>query len=809
MEKRNFNLGWTCCDLTGAGDPFGSPSKSVPVDLPHDAAATLSRTPDCPNGSAAGFSLTGDYQYEKVLCVPAEDAGKTFALEFEGVYMNAQVFVNDEYVGKCVYGYTCFYLDITRFTLPGKENVVRVIVKAGMNNTSRWYTGCGIYRNVYLHVGGAACFQPAGLRISTLSIGETARLKVTGLVRSESAGPLTAVLTVCGPDGQSVAQRTVDISGEYDFAAEMEVPAPQLWSPENPALYTLEAKLQAGDRMVDTAATAFGIRTVEAVAGRGLLLNGQVIKLRGGCVHHDNGPIGAAEYDDAALRRVKLMKEAGFNAIRSAHNPLSGSMLRACDRLGMLVMDESFDTWHTSKSPYDYTLYFDDNWKFDLEMLVSKDFNHPSVIMYTIGNEIQELDTRTGQETNRQLAEYLRTLDPTRIISNAVNGMFIAMKHMDEILAGLLQNQESEFDTSRMEINNTMTMLNTYMDDIMRHHYIGDMLESISRPLDVTGYNYMHGRYETDIARYPERIIVGSEARPNSIAHNWAMVEKHPNIIGDFVWVGWDYLGEVGVGKVEYGSQRGGMYGGYPWLAAYCGDLDICGRRRPQSYYREIVWGLRKAPYIAVQLPEHYGQKPHMSNWSWSDVQPSWTWPGFEGRPVKVEVYSDADEVELLLDGQSMGKKPVGQAADYTAIFDLTYIPGTLRAVAYRHGQIVGEDCLTTAAPACKLKMTADKTVAPADGQSLIYVDIATVDAHGQLNAALPVKTRIEVSGNATLLAFGSADPKTEEHFFDKMRTTWQGHLLAVLRAPMKPGKTTVAVQAAGLAPAQIVLDFA
>lgn len=801
MQKRNFNFDWTYCSLGGDGGPFAGPPKKYAVDLPYDVAITQPRTPDCPNGSAAGFALTGDYQFEKVFQIPEEDAGKSCIIEFEGVYMNAQVYVNGEYAGKNAYGYTDFYLDITELVHPG-DNLIQVNAMAGMNNTSRWYTGSGIYRNVNLYVGDKTCLAPSGLRVSTVSIEDKAVLKVTGEVKGQD-GPLTAALTVADPNGKEAAAATAEVT-DGAFAAEIEVAAPALWSPDSPVLYTLKAALSSGDEDI----VEFGIRTVEVVSSKGLLLNGEVIKLRGGCVHHDNGLIGASEYDDAAWRRVAKMKEAGFNAIRSAHNPISPSMLRACDHLGVMVMEETFDTWHTSKSPYDYTLFFDDNWKFDLEMIVKKDFNHPSVIMYAVGNEIQELDMKTGQEMNRKLAETLRGLDPTRIVTNAVNGMFIAMKHMEEIMGEILAGQKSGVDTDGpMEINNMMTMLDTYMDDIMRHHYIGDMLEAISEPLDVTGYNYMHGRYDGDTEKYPNRIIVGSETRPNSIAYNWSEVEKLPNVIGDFVWTGWDYLGEAGVGKVEYG-QFTGMYGGYPWLAAYCGDFNLLGNRRSQSYFRQIVWGLRKAPYIAVQKPEHYGDKPFMSNWGWSDALNNWTWPGFEGKPIVVEVYSDADEVELLVNGEGLGKKPAGKSADYTAIYELTYAPGSVKAIAYKDGQVVGEEVLETAAPASKLQITPDRTASPADGQSLVYLDIATVDEAGRLNESVPFKVAIEVSGDAVLLGYGSADPKTEEHFFDKERTTFQGRLQAILRAPKTPGKATVTLKSDGLAEAQLEVTF-
>ena len=804
MKKIKFNFGWRYCDNSGSGGPFGGMPEMKAVDLPHDASIVEARTPDCPNGSAAAFYLNGDYLYEKNFQVLAEDEGKSYVVEFEGIYMNSQVFVNGNYAGKCSYGYTDFYLDITEYLNYGSDNLIQVYIKSGMCQTTRWYAGSGIYRDASLYVGARTHLEPASIKAVTVSAdAEKALLKICGdAVISEGSGDVSVNIQITDSEGNAVANARAAVDAKGVYSADVTVAAPSLWSVDTPSLYEMKAELLVNGEVIDEDETTFGIRTLEVVSGKGFLLNGEEVLLRGGCVHHDNGLLGCAEYDDAAYRRVKIMKEAGFNAIRSAHNPISSSILRACDRLGMLVMDESFDTWHTTKSQYDYVSYFDANWKFDLEMLVKKDFNHPSVVMYAIGNEIQELDTKQGQDQNRQMTEYLKSLDSTRPVTNAVNGMFTAMKHMDEILAEIMKGQDSGVDTNDMEINNMMTILDTHMDDIMRHHYIGDMLAEIAKPLDISGYNYMHGRYEKDVEAYPNRVIVGSETRPNSAANNWNLVKKLPNVIGDFVWTGWDYIGESGVGKVEYAPNVShGMYGDYPWYIAYCGDIDICGNRRPQSYYREIVWGLRKEPYIAVVTPVHYGEKPIVSNWSWSDSTENWTWPGYEGKPVKVEVYADADEVELLINGISAGKKPAGAEVAFTAVFDITYTPGEVKAVAYREGNAISEYSIKTAAEATTLQVACDYLEAAADGESLIYLDISVVDAAGLLNMSDPRKVAIKVDGDAALLGFGSADPHTEENFYDSVRTTFNGRLQAILRAPKVAGETTVTLTADGMEP--------
>lgn len=804
MKKTKFNFGWRYCDNSGSGGPFGGTSEMKEVDLPHDASIAEARTPDCPNGSAAAFYRNGDYLYEKNFQVSAQDEGKSYVVEFEGIYMNSQVFVNGNYVGKCNYGYTDFYLDITEYLQYGSDNLIQVYIKSGMCQTSRWYVGSGIYRDVSLYIGPKNHLEPTSIKVSTVSVDtERAVLRICGNAAvPEADGGVSVNIRIMDSKGNAVANSNVTVDEKGVYAADIAVVSPHLWSVDTPELYKLKAELLVNGEISDADETTFGIRTLEVVPGKGFLLNGEEVLFRGGCVHHDNGLLGCAEYDDAAYRRVKIMKEAGFNAIRSAHNPISSSILRACDKLGMLVMDESFDTWHTTKSQYDYVSYFDENWKFDLKMLVKKDFNHPSVVMYAIGNEIQELDTKQGQDQNRQMAEYLKALDPTRPVTNAVNGMFTAMKHMDEILAEIMRGKDSGVDTGDMEINNMMTILDTHMNDIMRHHYIGDMLKEIAKPLDISGYNYMHGRYGKDAEDYPDRIIVGSETRPNSAANNWNLVKKLPNVIGDFVWTGWDYIGETGVGKVEYAPNVShGLYGDYPWYIAYCGDIDICGNRRPQSYYREIVWGLRKEPCIAVQTPVHYGEKPVMSNWSWSDSAENWTWPGYEGKPVKVEVYADADEVELFVNDVSAGKKPAGAEVEFTAIFDITYTAGEIKAVAYKSGNAVSEYSIRTAEKVAKLQVVCDRSEEKADGQSLVYLDVSTVDTDGLLNMSDPKKVAVKVDGDAVLLGFGSADPHTEENFYDSVRTTFNGRLQAILRAPKTAGETAVTFTADRIEP--------
>ena len=410
--------------------------------------------------------------------------------------------------------------------------------------------------------------------------------------------------------------------------------------------------------------------------------------LRGACVHHDNGLLGAATFDRAEERRVELLKAAGFNAIRSAHNPMSKPMLAACDRQGMLVMDETFDMWAEAKSEDDYALRFPEWWEVDVEAMVRKDLNHPSVILYSIGNEIPEAGRPYGARIGRAIAEKIRSLDGTRLITQAISGLLAGGPELiDELRTGLADRvPETDEQTG---VNTAMTNLADRLNNLMVSETIArNSAETISY-LDVAGYNYMESRYELDRDLYPNRVIVGSETHPAAIDTLWAAVRRYPHVIGDFTWTGWDYLGEVGVGRTEYGEPDPSagppsFLGEFPWLTAWCGDIDITGHRRPQSYYREIVFGRRTDPYVVVRRPQFHGQPTSGTPWQWSDAVSTWSWEGFEHRPVTVEIYGDADEVELLVNGRSLGRRPAGPDHRYRAEFEAEFEPGLLEAVAWR-----------------------------------------------------------------------------------------------------------------------------
>jgi hypothetical protein len=510
---------------------------------------------------------------------------------------------------------------------------------------------------------------------------------------------------------------------------------PRRWRLDDPQLH--ECRVRLGD--VDEDRTTFGIRTLSMDARRGLRLNGEPVKLRGACLHHDNGPLGAAAIGRAEERRVELLKAAGFNALRSAHNPMSRAMLDACDQLGIVVMDETFDMWAQTKSADDYALRFDDWWERDVEAMVRKDRNHPSVVFYSIGNEIPDGSTPTGVQRGRALAAKVRALDPTRYVTQAVNGLFVAES---DVLGRLRE----------VGLDGTMTELGDLMDEAMLAPAVADGTEEAFAHLDAAGYNYMWTRFDGDGDTYPNRVIVATETHIATMDRGWAAVARNPHVIGDFTWTGWDYLGEAGIGRV---TDEMSFHAPHPWVVAGCGDLDITGHRRAQSHYREILFGLSAGPHLVVRRPGATGG----GSWAWTDEVG-------EG----VVVYADADEVELLVDGEAVARKPVERLR---AEFDVAG-----EVVAWRDGAEVGR----TAPPEPKEGLRVDRAAIAADTRDLAYVEVLTADDRA---------VTVEVDGPGVLQGLASARPDTEEPFTGDTVTTWEGRALAVIR-PTGPGTITV-----------------
>jgi len=803
MIRIPFLDGWTVGPKLGAFESPAADAAARDVLLPHDAIRDLPRSAESAQGVHAGYFPGGVFEYAKVIDVPERWRDKTVLLEFEGVYRDAVVFVNGDLVTHEANGYNAFVAQLDAHLRFGESN--RITVEARAHKDSRWYTGAGIYRPVHLVVAEPVHIPLGGTRVATPDIdGDRAIVEVATTVRNQSRHTAVTRLdwTVTDPDGTEVARGTSPVSvlpGEPATArARLAVPEPRLWNVDTPDLYRVRSELRGpSGEVLDEDAVSFGIRRLQLDPQRGLRINGVVVKLRGACIHHDSGPLGAATIDAAEDRRVRLLKAAGFNAIRSAHNPISRAALDACDRHGVLVMDELTDTWTRAKTGFDASVTFADRWRHDIAALVAKDVNHPSVVMYSIGNEILELATPLGAAWSRRLAEEFRALDDSRFVTNGINGVIANLARMSEAMAEL----------EAADPNTMMANMGEQMGRMNASELVSASIEESSAVLDVVGFNYADSRYRQDAVAYPHRVIVGSETFPERIDVMWPLVEELPHVIGDFTWTGWDYLGEAGIGRVDYtdsdGYEATGTAGPYPYLLAECGDIDITGHRRTISYWREIVYGLRTSPFIAVHRPRHHGRPTAVTPWSWHDSVVSWSWAVEAGAEVTVDVYADADEVELLLDGRSLGTRPVGDPKAFLARFETRYRPGELVAVARRDGDEVGRATLRSASADLRLVARAEAATIDADG--LAFVAITIEDAAGTVACDADRAVTVAVEGPGVLAGIGSGRARTEEGFAGPSYTTYDGRVLAIVR-PVGAGEIVVTATAEGFDPVVVAV---
>lgn len=808
MIREPFNEDWRVSPRTSLFEQLGGGAAGDPVTLPHDAMLAAGRASEGTDGSHTGYFRPGFWQYEKTFDVPNEWVGRRVTLEFEGAYRDALVYINGAFAGQCSNGYTTFYVEADPYLAYGTRNTVRVEVQAGAD--TRWYSGAGLYRPVSILVGGLVHVAPAGLRVSTPEIdAEIAVTSVATEVHNESTATRTVqvLLEIRNQAGVVVASDRAPatlLAGERAVVRQRGyVRRPALWSVDEPTLYTATVQVLDGGEQLDEATTAFGIRTLSLDPDRGLRINGEQIKLRGTCIHHDNGPLGAAGFAAAEERRVARLKAAGFNAIRSAHNPASVALLEACDRLGVLVMEETFDAWTQSKTDDDYSRRFAASWERDLDALVAKDFNHPSVILYCIGNEIQEIGTPHGARQGRLIAERIRRQDPTRLVTNAINGMMTVLDKLPELMA---QAQQAGAIAGDGGFNTAVGQLTGMMGGLMTLPEVGERIEESAAVLDVVGLNYAGSRYLSDHDLHPDRVVLGSETFPTEIAPLWALVSQNPHVLGDFTWTGWDYLGEAGIARPIYPGQDPAFAAPYPWLTADCGDIDITGGRRPISYYREIVFGLRSEPYLAVQRPEHHHEARLPQAWTWSDSVASWTWSVDRGAATTAEAYADADEVAFVLNGVEVARSSVGKETPFVARAEVPYEPGTLEAVAYRDGAESGRTALRTAGEATTLRLETDRDTIRADHQDLVFVDVVVTDEHGVVHPGQDREITVAVTGPARLQALGTARSCTEESFLASTCTTYEGRALAVVRSTGGTGPVEVVVSSGRDADTGVVL---
>ena len=743
-----FDDGWT----------FSKDGKTISVNLPHDWDIYTAPNPESgATGTGGGWYAAGKGEYRKKFATPK---GEIVKLHFEGVYQKAEVFVNGQKAGQHGYGYTPFTIDVTPYLFKGKrQNEVVVKVNNSEQPNCRWYSGSGIYRHVWLETMPALHIAENGVFVTTPKIeANKATVNVEVTVQNEGNSEQQSIVEV---EGQ---QKTVLLkageSKKVDFS--YTISNPHLWSPDDPYLYTANVKLSTLNSQLST---KYGIRSFSFDAEKGFVLNGKPMVLNGACVHHDDGVLGAMAFDAAEIRKVKLMKEAGFNLIRTSHNPTTRAFLDACDSIGMLVIGEAFDGWRTAKLKYDYSTMIDSCYREDIHAMVMRDRNHPSIISWSLGNEVIERKELRVVHTARLLKKAVLEIDDTRPITEALCAW----------------DRDWEIYDPHFEV------------------------------LDIGGYNYMIFKHGSDHQRDPKRVMWQTESYPRDAFRNWATVNDHPYVVGDMVWTGLDYLGESGIGRYYYEGERPGesfAEGGQPdWHGAYCGDVDITGWRKPISHYREMLWDVKgqwskaNGLYMAVKEPNGYRGNIKETMWSVWPTWESWNWtgstdykgeavPSWEGKPIDVEVYTKAPEVKLYLNDKLVGTKQVSRDTQFKAVFSIPYEVGVLRAEA--DGKSV---TLATAGEPARLRLTADRNVIAAGGQDLAYITVEVVDKDGCVcpDAAIPCEAIVE--GQGKMMAFATADLKDREPKTSPSVTTWKGRALLVVRSSLSKGKAQVTIK--------------
>lgn len=736
-----------------------------PVQLPHDISVAKERSADAPAGLNEGFLQAAGLYYKKEFMVSADASGKQFWLEFEGIAGVAQIWVNGQFVAKHRNPYTGLLVDVSRQILPGLANEIMVYCDNRAKPNSRWFCGTGLYRHVWLHVGEEAGVRPQSLQVATLSlIGDQVRLAIRAQLGTDQ--PCQVVCSVTEQNGQVIACQSLDWQGA-GFNTELTVAGITPWSPESPVLYQVNLQVNAGE-VSDTAAARTGFRTIAVDSRNGFRLNGQTIKLKGGCIHHDLGILGAASHDAAERRKVQLLKDSGYNALRLAHNPFSPGLLDACDELGLLVVAEAFDEWVLGRTSFGHYLTFEDDWAKDLENMIGRDFNHPSIFMWSTGNEVEERDgSADGYDWSRKLADKVRSLDPSRPTS--VTACSLPAEYGQKAAAGATGNQ-----AFNMAHDNFASGTDLW----------GDATAAFFAPVDVAGYNYKTVRYAHDAVKFPDRVVYGSETYPVLAFDSWQATLENPNVIGDFVWTAMDYLGESGLGRFVKSEAMMPPSPTWPWLTAHCGDLDLIGSKRPQGHYRDVVWQRDHQPRLFVLSPELTGHRIARMSWTWDPVEPCYTWPGHEGQPIEAHIYANADEVELLQNGRSLGRRPVGLAQERKAVFQLIYEPGELVAIAYAGGAECGRSQLATLEGVARLDLIADRPSILADGIDLSFVRITAVDRTGQPAYREGSSVTVTCQGGE-LIALGNADPMPDRllPFQGPSCPLYHGEALAVIRS--------------------------
>lgn len=786
MKKIDFNQAWTFCRV-------GEETVKREVMIPHDAMISEKRTEDSAGGINTGWFEGYDYIYEKEFEIPDEYEKQEISFEFEGVYHNAEVYLNGEKAAYRPYGYTNFYIDADPYLKYGEKNQIRVIAHNADQPNSRWYSGAGIYRPVWMYVRPKQHILRNEIRVRTLSVDPAV---IEAEVNTNAPGKVK--LEVIADAGSDVII-AAEIHTDGKLTKQFEIPDAKLWSVNTPNLYQLRvtfvAEQENGQNKcmeTDQEEVIFGIRTLKWDKETGITINGERAILRGACIHHDNGVLGACCYPDAEARKIRILKENGYNAIRSAHNPCSKALLEACDRQGMLVMDEFVDVWYIHKTEYDYVNYFKEWWKQDLKDMVEKDFNHPSVILYSIGNEVSETAQKKGIHLTKTMTEYLHRLDDSRPVSCGINIFF---NFLSSIGFGVYSDKKAKKEAEQAEKTKgkkkKKAVGSQFFNDLAGLMGSGFMKTGATfygcdvktrgtfANMDIAGYNYGIKRYQHDLKKYPERLILGSETFCDDAYTFWEMAKKSPRIVGDFVWAGMDYLGEVGVGSWEYRDYAPEFNHGPGWVTAGSGRIDLTGKPLAEAGYTKTAFELTNRPVIAVRPVNHTGEKHSPSAWKMTNAIESWSWEGCEGKVAEVEVYARAARVDLFLNGKKVGSNTLKNSCDTR--FKVEYQPGMLETVVYNQkGKEISRNTLYTAGKETELRAIAEEQSVQKD--HLAFIRLQYTDKNGTVKPLKRGILKVSVKGGK-LLGLGNACPYNEIGYCTNETDTYWGEALAVVQA--------------------------
>lgn len=734
------------------------------------------RTADAGGGLNISWFKGRDYVYTRHFSVSKKDLMMHNVLEFEGVYRKAEVWINGKKTAFRPYGYTNFYVELDDCLREG-DNTVEVIARNGDQPNSRWYSGSGIYRPVKWWRSPKKHIELNGVRIRTLRV-NPAVIEIS--VRTSEPGPVTVQIL----DGE-----TVTTEASFEGSTQITISDAKLWSVDTPSLYT--AKVRFGE---DTAVETFGIRTLQW-GKDGFLVNGERVILRGACVHHDNGLLGAVCHPDAVERKLRILKENGYNAIRSAHNPCSKAALEVCDRIGLMVMDEYIDQWYIHKTQHDYVEYFDQFRHQDLADMVDKDYNHPCVIMYSTGNEVAETAQPKGIALTEEMTEELHRLDATRPVTCGINIFFnflnsIGMgQYSDEKAAKEAQRaanakasgkKKKESATGSKFFNDMADLLGADFMKLGATLHGSDVTtrQAYAR-MDIAGYNYGEKRYRRDLKKYPDRLILGSETFCSDAYRFWELAKENPRLLGDFVWSGIDYLGEDGIGAWEYKEYAPEFEHNVGWISAGAGRIDLTGKPLGEALYTRVAFEQDSGPFLAVRPICHAGRRHSPSAWKMTNAMPTWSFRGWEGKQAHVEVYARADSVELLLNGASLGRKQVKNNCVFT--FHVPYANGKLEAVAYdAPGHETGRSTLETAGEETILRAVPEETMVRAG--HLSFIRLQYTDSNGIVKPCERGVLDVKVEGGR-LVGLGSACPYYERSYLDSTCDTYYGEALAIVEA--------------------------